>query len=71
VTRGGGKKKFVWGHSKEKEFDDLKQHLCSSSIFSLPNPQHPFDIETDASDYAVGTITTQQGHPTEYRSEML
>jgi hypothetical protein len=24
VTKGGGKEKFVWGLSQQKEFDDLK-----------------------------------------------
>jgi hypothetical protein len=39
-------------------FDDLKQRLCSAPILSLPNLQHPFEIKTDASNYAVGTVLT-------------
>ena len=37
----------------------------------LPNLQQPFEIETDASDYAIGAILTQQGHPVAYHSETL
>jgi hypothetical protein len=52
----------VWGQSQQKAFDDLKQHLCSAPMLSLPDLQQPFEIETDASDYVVGTVLTQHGH---------
>ena len=71
VTRGGGKEKFVWGLSQQQAFDDLKKSLCSSPIISLPDLQHPFHIEIDASDYVVGVVLTQQGHPVAYHSETL
>jgi hypothetical protein len=63
VTRDGGKSKFVWGLSQQQAFNDLKKSLCSSPILSLLDLQHPFEIETDALDYVVGTILTQHGHP--------
>jgi hypothetical protein len=71
VTRGGGKEKFVWGRSQQQAFDDLKQHLCSAPVLSLPDLQQPFEIETDASDYVVGIILTQHDHPMAYHSETL
>jgi hypothetical protein len=71
VTRGGGKAKFVWGWSQQQVFDDLKQHLCSAPVLSLSDLQQPFDIETYASDYVVGVILTQHGHPVAYHSETL
>jgi hypothetical protein len=58
ITRGGGKEKFVWGQPQQKAFDDLKQRLCSAPALSLPDLQHPFEIETDASDYVVGVFLT-------------
>jgi hypothetical protein len=57
VTKGGGKTKFVWGKSQQQAFDDLKNHLCLAPILSLPDPQQPFEIETDASDYVVGQFS--------------
>jgi hypothetical protein len=71
VTRGGGKEKFVWGLSQQQAFDDLKKCLCSSPVLSLPDLQHPFEIETDASDYVVGIVLTQHDHPVAYHSETL
>jgi hypothetical protein len=71
VTKGGGRAKFVWGKEKQQAFDDLKHRLCLALVLSLPDLQHPFEIETDASDYAVGTILTQHRHPVEYHSDTL
>jgi hypothetical protein len=48
INKGGGKEKFAWGQSQQQEFDDLKQCLCLAPILSLPDLQHPFEIETDA-----------------------
>jgi hypothetical protein len=67
----GGKEKFVWGLSQQQVLDDLKQRLCLAPMLSLPDLQHPFEIETDASDYVVGTILTQHDHPVAYHSETL
>ena len=39
LTRGGGKAKFVWDLSQQQALDDLKQHLCSSTMLSLPDLQ--------------------------------
>jgi hypothetical protein len=71
LTRGGGKEKFVWGMSQKQAFDDLKQRLCSFPVISLPYLQHPFEIETDSSDYVVGIVLTQHDHPMAYHSETL
>ena len=71
ITRGGGKEKFVWGRSQQQAFDDLKQCLCSSPVLSLPDLQHPFKIKIDSSDYVVGIVLTQHGHPVAYHSETL
>jgi hypothetical protein len=38
---------------------------------SLPDLQQPFEIEIDASDYVVGVVFTQLGHPVVYHSETL
>jgi hypothetical protein len=49
----------------------MKHRLWSTLVLSFPDMQQPFDIETDASNYVVGTILTQQGHSVAYHSETL
>lgn len=71
VTKGGSKAKFVWAKSQQQAFEDLKKRLCSAPVLTLPDLQQPFEIETDASDYAVGAVLTQHGHPVAYHSETL
>jgi hypothetical protein len=71
VTKGGGKEKFVWGRSQQQAFDDLKQCLCSAPVFSLPDLQQPFEIDTYASDYVVGVVLTHHDHHVAYHSETL
>ena len=71
MTKGGSKAKFIGAKSQQQAFEDLKQRLCSTPILTLPDLQQPFEIETDASDYVVGVVLTQHGHPVAYHSETL
>jgi hypothetical protein len=71
VTGGGGKETFVWVMFQKQYFDDLKKHLFSSPVRSLPYLYHPFEIETYASDYVVGVVLTQHSHLVAYHSETL
>ena len=59
VTKGGAKEKIFWYESQHKAFVELKHCLCSAPVLTLPNLQQPFEIETDASDYAIGVVLTQ------------
>ena len=68
---GGVTEKLFWSESQQKAFIELKNHLCSALVLTLPDLQHPFEIEKDASDYAIGAVLTQQGHPVAYHSEIL
>ena len=40
-------------------------------MLTLPDLQQPFEIETEASDYAIGAVLTQQGNLVAYHSETL
>jgi hypothetical protein len=71
VTKGDGREIFAWGKEHKQAFDDMKHRLCSTLVLSLLDLQQPFEIETDASDYVVGTFLTQHDHPMAYHSETL
>jgi hypothetical protein len=45
VTKGGAKEKFFWSESQQKVFGELKHHLCSAPVLTLPDLQQPFEIE--------------------------
>jgi hypothetical protein len=45
--------------------------LISAPVLALPNFSKPFCIETDASDYGVGAVLMQGGHPLTYVSREL
>ena len=40
-------------------------------MLTLPYMQQPFEIETDASEYAIGVVLTQKGLPVAYHSQTL
>ena len=71
ATKGGEKEKFFWSESQQKAFTELKHCLYSTPMLTLPDLQQPFEIETDASDYAIGAVLTQHGPPVAYNSEKL
>ena len=57
--------------TEQKVFIELKHCLYCAPMLTLPDLQQPFEIETDACDYAIGVVLTQQGHPVAYHSETL
>eukprot|EP00253_Pinus_taeda_P009437 PITA_09437 len=71
VTKGGAKAKFSWSESQQKAFIKLKDYLCTAPVLVLPDLQQPFEVETDASEYAIGVVLTQHGHLVAYHSETL
>jgi hypothetical protein len=54
---------------KQKTFNILKEKISTTLVLALPNPQHPFEIETDASEYAMGAVLMQYRKPICYHSE--
>ena len=65
------KTKLFWWETQQKAFVELKHCLSCALVFTLPELQQPFEIETDASNYAVVAVLTQQGNPVAYHSETL
>ena len=59
VTKEGEKEKLFWFEAQQKAFTELKYCLCATQMFTLLDLQHPFEIETNASHYAIGVVLTQ------------
>ena len=61
---------FNWGPDQQKAFDKLKELFTSGPILRNPDSNKPFVVETDASNFAVGAILSQefdgQLHPIAY-----
>lgn len=53
-------KMFKWDEACQKAFVELKTHLISVPILSYPNPNRIFILDTDASDFGIGAILSQE-----------
>ncbi|XP_042980003.1 uncharacterized protein LOC122310191 [Carya illinoinensis] len=52
-------------------FDDLKTAVTEEPVLALPDCTKPFEIQSDASDFAIGGVLMQEGHPIAYESRKL
>ncbi|CAI7790846.1 unnamed protein product [Closterium sp. NIES-53] len=50
---------FVWGEEAEAAFQELKNFLVSPPVLCIANPSRPFEVITDASDFAIGAVLLQ------------
>ncbi len=67
--------RFDWNEDRQKSFDRLKAMLCSAHVMIHPDTQQEYQLHTDASDFAVGAILTQErggiDRPMQYVSKAL
>ena len=45
--------------------------VCQETLLTYPDWTRPFDIHTDASDYQLGAVISQQGKPIAFFSRKL
>ena len=57
LTKKG--KLYEWEAIQQTAFDEIKQQIAEAVALSLPQPNTPFTIYTDASNIGVGAILTQ------------
>jgi len=69
LTKAG--QKFEWGKNHEDAFQLLKKKISEAPVLALPNLQRPFEVEADASNYAMGAVLLQDRRPVEYYSELF
>ncbi|TDZ17375.1 Transposon Tf2-9 polyprotein [Colletotrichum orbiculare MAFF 240422] len=68
--------KFDWTNRQEEAFQDIKNQVVSEPVLTIPDPDKPFEVETDASDYAIGGQLGQRDakgvlHPCAFYSRKL
>lgn len=52
-------------------FEQLKSTMITNPILKYPDFKKPFEINTDASNYALGAVLLQDGQPVSYASRTL
>ena len=50
---------FTWGADEQRAFETLKRALVTAPVLRSPDPDLPYVVTTDASDYAVGAVLSQ------------
>ena len=67
--------KFSWTKECQESFEKLRLLLTSSPTLAFPNFSHPFILDTDASDFGLGGVLSQNIHgeerPIAYASRAL
>jgi hypothetical protein len=68
--------KFKWDNKTQEAFDNLRKSITEGPVLRIPDPERPFEVETDASDYALGGQLGQRDdegrlHPIAFFSKKL
>ena len=62
---------WTWIDRCVEAFKSLKEAMMRDLVLTLPDVSKPFEVQTDASDYALGGVLVQEGHPVAYESRKL
>ena len=55
----------------QKAFNELKTTMMKGPVFTLLDISKPFEVQTDASDFTLGGVLLQKGHPVAFESHKL
>ena len=55
-----GKKEWKWEKEHQRAFKELKEKITSQPVLVLPKREGKFRVETDASEYTIGGVLSQE-----------
>jgi RNase H-like domain found in reverse transcriptase/Reverse transcriptase (RNA-dependent DNA polymerase) len=50
---------YHWPPAAEEAFNEIKKRMTSTPVLCIPDPDKPFTVTTDASDFAMGAVLQQ------------
>ena len=50
---------WCWGNTEHEAFQAVKESLLHAPILALPDPDRPFSVVCDASEFAIGSAMLQ------------
>ena len=67
---------WAWGKPEEDAFEKLKRQICEEPVLIQPDQTKPFEVEIDASNFAIGAVLMQRDdkeilHPVAFFSRTL
>ena len=65
------KNAFVWSTEAKKAFQQLKDAISQPLVLALPDFNHSFTIECDASGSSLGVVLMQNHRPIAFHSQIL
>ena len=71
ISAGKKGTKIQWTPELETAFHKIKEMVCKETLLTYPDWNKPFDIHTDASDYQLGAVISQEGKPIAFFSRKL
>ena len=70
---GFTKKNRTWHWSEEwlRAFEELKKAILEELVLALLDHTKPFEVQMDASDFAIGGVLMKEGHPIVFDNQKL
>ena len=62
---------WAWTSARQEAFHKVKQAIADATTLAIANPDQPFTVSTDASDFAIGAVLSQGDKPVAFESRKL